>query len=72
MIAPDDQHPGPYLTPEEVVRRYRGEISVGTLRNWRCKRIGPTYVKVGKGVLYSIADLDRWDRINTVVCRPGR
>jgi hypothetical protein len=31
-----------FLTPEEVSQRYRGEITVGTLRNWRAMRIGPT------------------------------
>lgn len=30
-----------FLTPEEVSERYRGGISVGTLRNWRGMRIGP-------------------------------
>jgi hypothetical protein len=28
-----------FLTCEEVSARYRGEISVGTLRNWRAMRI---------------------------------
>ena len=37
-----------YLTAEEVSDRYRGSISVGTLRNWRAMRIGPTYIKIGK------------------------
>lgn len=41
-----------YLTPEEVTERYRGTISVGTLRNWRSMRIGPAFVKVGKSVLW--------------------
>ncbi|MBA8910243.1 hypothetical protein HNQ95_006056 [Aminobacter ciceronei] len=41
-----------YLTPEEVSARYRGGISVGTLRNWRAMRIGPSFVKIGKAVLY--------------------
>ena len=58
-----------YLTPEEVSERYRGEISVGTLRNWRVARIGPTFIKIGKAVLYPIDELDAWDRKNLVVCR---
>ena len=40
-----------FLTAEEVSERYRGEITVGTLRNWRAMRIGPTFVKIGKAVL---------------------
>ncbi len=50
-----------FLTPEEVTERYRGGISVGTLRNWRAIRVGPSFVKVGKAVLYPISDLDAWD-----------
>ncbi|WP_316170950.1 MULTISPECIES: helix-turn-helix domain-containing protein [unclassified Bradyrhizobium] len=62
-----------YLTPEEVSDRYRGAVSVGTLRNWRAMRVGPAFVKIGKAVLYPIGELDAWDKRNTVSCRaPGR
>lgn len=57
-----------YLRPEEVAARYRGEITVGTLRNWRALRIGPDYIKVGKSVLYPIDKLNEWDRQNLVAC----
>ena len=63
---------GAFLTPDEVSRRYRGAISTGTLRNWRSMRIGPSYVKVGKGVLYPLSELDAWDRLNAVKCDPVR
>lgn len=56
------------LTDEEVVARYRGRITLGTLRNWRALKIGPPYIKVGKAVLYSRAALQAWDRRNTVIC----
>lgn len=58
-----------YLTAEEVSDRYRGEISVGTLRNWRAMRVGPAFVKIGKAVLYPIDQLDAWDHKNLVPCR---
>jgi hypothetical protein len=61
-----------YLTPEEVSERYRGEVTAGTLRNWRAMRIGPSYVKVGKGVLYPLTALEAWDRANAVNCRASR
>ena len=51
-----------FLTAEEVSERYRGEITVGTLRNWRAMRIGPPFVKIGKAVLYPVAELDVWDQ----------
>lgn len=57
-----------YLTPEEVSERYRGGISIGTLRNWRAMRIGPTFVKIGKAVLYPTRELDAWDQKNMVAC----
>ena len=57
-----------FLTAEEVSERYRGEISVGTLRNWRAMRIGPPFVKIGKAVLYPIRELDAWDQKNIVNC----
>lgn len=57
-----------FLTPEEVTERYRGQVTVGTLRNWRAMRIGPPFVKIGKSVLYSIEALNAWDHKNTVAC----
>jgi hypothetical protein len=29
-----------FLTFNEVIERYRGQISEGTLRNWRSMRVG--------------------------------
>ena len=58
-----------FLTPEEVTDRYRGGISVGTLRNWRAMRLGPSFVKIGKAVLYPLDELDAWDEKNKVRCR---
>jgi len=61
-----------FLTPEEVSERYRGGVSVGTLRNWRAMKIGPSFVKVGKAVLYAIDELEAWDEQNRVSCRASR
>ncbi len=58
-----------YLTPEEVSARYRGEVSLATLRNWRSLRIGPSYIKIGKSVLYPQHELDSWDREKVIRCR---
>lgn len=64
----DDQ----FLTPEEVSKRYRDTVTVGTLENWRALGIGPSYIKVGKAVLYPIEELNAWDRNNMVVCRKSK
>ncbi len=47
-----------FLTPEEVAGRYRGSVSVGTLRNWCAMKIGPSFVKIGKALLYRIEELE--------------
>ncbi|MCZ4093577.1 helix-turn-helix domain-containing protein [Ensifer psoraleae] len=59
-----------YLTLEEVVERYRNQVSQRTLRNWRSKRIGPSFIK--SAVRFCINELDRWDRSNLVVCQRTR
>jgi hypothetical protein len=46
-----------FLTLNEVIERYRGQISEGTLRNWRSMRVGPSFLKVGKAVLYPLRSL---------------
>jgi hypothetical protein len=55
-----------YLTAEEVSGRYRGAVSVGTLRNWLAMGVGPSFVKIGKAVLYPVDELDAWDKRNMV------
>jgi hypothetical protein len=37
-----------FLTLNEVVERHRGQISEGTLRDWRSMRIGASFIKIGK------------------------
>jgi hypothetical protein len=61
-----------YLTAEEVSERYRGSVSVGTLRNWRAMKVGPTFIKIGKAVLYPIDELEAWDKKNMVRCRASK
>lgn len=61
-----------FLTPEEVSERYRSGVSVGTLRNWRSMKIGPSFVKIGKAVLYPVDELEAWDEKNKVNCRASK
>ncbi len=55
-----------YLTPEEVVNRYQGQISVRTLANWRSSGVSPPFVKIGGRILYRMNDLLEWERKRTV------
>jgi hypothetical protein len=66
--APNMHEEDDMLTDEEVVSRYKGRITLATLRNWRNLKIGPAYVKVGKAVLYRRCDLIAWDHKNRVAC----
>lgn len=70
--ADDTAAPGKFLTTDEVVSRYRGEVTISTLQNWRAMRIGPSFVKIGKAVLYPVDELESWDRKNMVVCRSSK
>ena len=49
-----------WLTPDDLVQLLRGSISVGTLRNYRSARIGPAYVRVGRGIFYPRREVDAW------------
>lgn len=44
------------LTPDQVAEVY--SIPRGSLANWRCKKIGPKYFRVGRKVLYLIEDVE--------------
>lgn len=47
-----------YLTPKEATEHLR--VASTTLRNWRWKKFGPPWVRLGKSVLYPRAGLDAW------------
>jgi hypothetical protein len=49
---------------EEVVERFRAQVSEETRRNWRSMRIGPSFITIGEAILYPLEELDRWDRRN--------
>ena len=55
------------MTPEDLVQRWRGSITLATLATWRSRKLGPTFIKVGGRVLYSeeaIADYEHKNRRN--------
>jgi hypothetical protein len=68
-IMIEAQEPPTFLTEDEVVSRYRGAVTAGTLRNWRAKGQGPSYVKIGKAALYPLAALLAWEADREVICR---
>lgn len=55
-----------FLTPAELAVRWRNEICVRTLANWRCQSIGPRYTKLGGKILYKLSDVTKWEEARTV------
>jgi len=44
------------ITQEEVAYWYG--FSTQTLEQWRCHKVGPTYYKTGRRVLYRVSDIE--------------
>lgn len=60
-----------YLTPAELVSRYKGTITIRTLANWRSTGEGPRYTKVGGRVLYPVEAVIEWERNRTLPAKAG-
>ena len=52
------------LTAEEVVKRWGGAVTTGTLANWRANKKGPAYIRFGARVRYPLAKLEEWEAAN--------
>lgn len=53
-----------FLTPAEVVARWNGAVTTGTLANWRSRKEGPPFQKFGSRVRYPVASLAQWEAKN--------
>lgn len=53
-----------YLTPAQLILRWDGAVTTGTLANWRSKGEGPAYSKFGSRVRYPIAKIIAWEEKN--------
>jgi hypothetical protein len=49
------------LTPDELVERWKGAVSVRTLDQWRYLGKGPSSIKIGNKVRYKLADVVAWE-----------
>lgn len=43
---------------EQEAADYLGVLSVRTLQDWRRKRTGPVYLRLGRRIAYRVSDLD--------------
>lgn len=53
-----------YLTPAELLARWRHTVGAQTLANWRAQGKGPAFVKIGTRVLYPLARVAQWEEKN--------
>ena len=49
------------MSPDELVARYKGRVTVRTLANWRSTGQGPRFVKVGGRVMYPATAVIDWE-----------
>jgi hypothetical protein len=54
-----------YLTAKEVSERWRGSITVGTLKQWRWLQKGPRFVRFGNKILYRLVDIEEYESNQT-------
>lgn len=51
-----------YLDDEEVCRRWCGKITSRTLRRWRAQGKGPSWLLLGKRIVYPLTSLIEWEK----------
>lgn len=61
--------PARLLTPDELVQRWRDQITLTTLSTWRSRKQGPLYTKVGGRVLYPLHGVEEYERKRTFAGR---
>lgn len=49
-----------HLTPKELAKRLRANVN--TLANWRWQGVGPRFIKVGRKVLYPLAEIEAFEQ----------
>lgn len=49
------------LDTSDLAARYNGRVSEKTITNWRYTGCGPTYIKIGGRVFYTIEAIEQWE-----------
>lgn len=60
-----DKTPEVFLSPYELCDRWGGTVVSGTLANWRNKKKGPPFTKIGGKVRYRLSDVIKYEQENT-------
>jgi hypothetical protein len=50
-----------YLTPGGLSERYKAKLSTKALANMRSEGKGPPFIKIGRKILYPLADVRAWE-----------
>lgn len=53
------------ITPQSLVLRWDGAVTLGTLKNWRSLGRGPPWTKLEKQVVYPLKQLIEWESKHT-------
>lgn len=53
-----------FLTPKELSERWHNTIKPSTLAVWRSKHKGPGYTTIGDKILYSIEEIEKYEKEN--------
>lgn len=61
MSAPAQDDDDGYLTPAQLHKRWCGHVAEATLAQWRSRKTGPAWSKMGGRVLYAIADVKAYE-----------
>lgn len=56
-----------FLTAHQLIQRWNGVVTPGTLANWRSKRVGPPFTKLRGRILYPIDKVAEWEAQNLQV-----
>lgn len=65
-MAQPAQKQSTYLTPQELVQRWNGAVTTGTLANWRNQGKGPAYTKFGSRVRYKLESVEAYEAQNMI------
>lgn len=50
-----------WLSPKELVERWRGRITERTMAQWRWKKHGPKATLLGAKILYALEDVEAFE-----------
>jgi predicted DNA-binding transcriptional regulator AlpA len=51
-----------FLTPSQLAKRWENIVSRGTIDQWRAKRRGPKFIRLGSRIVYAISDVEDYEK----------